>query len=43
MIVGFLAMLILQSIQVKFKQEWLNAWGMIIAMFVGMGAGAVVA
>lgn len=43
MIVGFAAMLILQWIQVKFKQEWLVAWGMIIAMFIGMGAGVIAA
>ncbi len=43
MVVGFAAMLILQWIQVKFKQEWLVAWGMIIAMFIGMGAGVIAA
>ncbi len=43
MLVGFVAMLILQWIQQKFKIKWLIAWGFLIAMFIGMIAGVIVA
>ena len=43
MLVGFAAMLILQYIQQKFQIKWLIAWGFLIAMFIGMGAGVLAA
>lgn len=43
MLVGFVAMLILQYIQQKFQIKWLIAWGFLIAMFIGMGAGVLAA
>lgn len=42
MIVGFVVMLLLQLAQKKTGKKWILEWGLLIAMFVGMLAGAVV-
>ena len=41
LLVGFMAMTILETIQRKTKAKWLLEWGMLIAMFIGMLAGVL--
>lgn len=42
MIVGFTVMLLLQIAQKKTGKKWLLEWGLLISMFVGMLAGALI-
>lgn len=41
LLVGFVAMMILETIQRRTKAKWLLEWGMLIAMFIGMLAGVL--